>query len=71
VAISGALWVAAGVGADRREYFVRFGTSKQNYGGRLDDIWYMRKKGGVLVPVKLHAACKVEEKAKKQKGYMQ
>ena len=41
------------VGADRREYFVRFGTSKQNYGGRLGDIWYMRKKGGVLVPVAL------------------
>jgi len=41
------------IGADRREYFVRFGTSKQNYGGRLDDIWYMRKKGGVLVPVAL------------------
>jgi len=43
------------VGADRREYFVRFGTSKQNFGGRLDDIWYMRKDGGVLVPVKLCA----------------
>ena len=41
------------VGSDRRDMFVRFGTSKQNYGGRLEDIWYMRKKGGVLVPVAL------------------
>jgi len=43
------------VGSDRRDFFVRFGGSKCNVDERADDIWYMRKKGGVLVPVKLCA----------------
>ncbi|AOV18502.1 hypothetical protein BJI67_07330 [Acidihalobacter aeolianus] len=37
---------------DRHRY-VRFGTSKQNYGEPTEPRWYRRAEGGVLVPVEL------------------
>ncbi len=46
----------APIGNDRRGFFVRFGTSKQNYDATSLDCWYERKEGGVLVPVSLMEA---------------
>jgi RecA-family ATPase len=44
------------VGLERRNYFVRFGISKQNYDATPLDRWYERKDGGALVPVDLVTA---------------
>ncbi|HEX7854840.1 MAG TPA: helicase RepA family protein [Sphingobium sp.] len=44
------------IGADRRNHFVRFGVSKQNYDATSLDRWYSRGRGGVLLPVKLRDA---------------
>ncbi|MDP2756475.1 MAG: helicase RepA family protein [Desulfurivibrionaceae bacterium] len=41
------------IGNDRKSAFVRFGACKQNYADLQPDRWYERKKGGVLLPVKL------------------
>lgn len=41
---------------DRRGYFLKFGVSKQNYGKPLDERWYQRHDGGVLLPVELFQA---------------
>jgi hypothetical protein len=51
------------IGDDRRKYFLRFGTSKINYGEELDDRWYERQAEGVLIPVELVPA--KQENAKK------
>ncbi len=44
------------IGKDRRNLFVRFGTSKQNYDLPQPDRWYQRGCGGVLLPVELQDA---------------
>lgn len=44
------------IGNDRRESFVRFGVSKQNYASPYSDRWFERRGGGVLVPVGLSEA---------------
>lgn len=41
------------VAPSERQNYVRWNVSKQNYGPALQDIWYRRNDGGVLVPVKL------------------
>jgi RecA-family ATPase len=41
------------IGNDKKCAFVRFGVCKQNYAAIQPDRWYERKKGGVLLPVKL------------------
>lgn len=41
------------IGDDRRKYFLRFGTSKINYGEEQDDRWCERQTKGVLIPVDL------------------
>lgn len=46
------------IGSDRRDFFVRFGISKQNYDATPLDQWHQRHDGGVLVPVKLVEAKK-------------
>jgi hypothetical protein len=51
----------APIGNDRRGFFVRFGTSKQNYDKTDLDCWYERKEGGVLVPVNLEKAGDVKQ----------
>ncbi|HBQ06204.1 MAG TPA: replication protein A [Halomonas sp.] len=51
------------IGNDRRKYFLRFGSSKINYGEDLDDRWYERQAEGVLIPVELVPA--KQENAKK------
>lgn len=51
------------IGHDRRKYFLRFGSSKINYGEELDDRWYERQAEGVLIPVELVPA--KQENAKK------
>lgn len=38
---------------DRRGWYVRMSFPKPNYGEPLEDLWYRRARGGVLVPVKL------------------
>lgn len=38
----------------RRDYFVRHGVSKQNYGELVPERWYKRVAGGVLIPATLH-----------------
>lgn len=44
------------VGTGRRNYFVRFGISKQNYGEAELDCWFRRQVGGALLPVDLVVA---------------
>jgi len=44
------------IGPDRRGYFLRFGVSKQNYDVPIEDRWYQRWTGGVLMPVELAEA---------------
>ena len=39
----------------RREQFVRYGVSKQNYGQTQLEQWFTRADGGVLIPTTLHA----------------
>lgn len=51
------------IGDDRRKYFLRFGTSKINYGEEMDDRWYERQAEGVLIPIELVPA--KQENAKK------
>lgn len=51
------------IGNDRRKYFLRFGSSKINYGEELDERWYERQAEGVLMPVELVPA--KQENAKK------
>jgi len=38
----------------RREHFVRYGVSKQNYGETQPERWFTRAAGGVLLPALLH-----------------
>jgi hypothetical protein len=49
---------------DQRRYYVRVGTSKQNYGVQLDDHWYKFGDGGVLLPAGVQPA-KVGAKPRK------
>ncbi|MCX7676216.1 MAG: helicase RepA family protein [Alteraurantiacibacter sp.] len=44
------------IGEERRGYFVRSGTSKQNYDEPQPERWYCRHEGGVLLPVDLFKA---------------
>ncbi len=39
-----------GVAPDSRRKYVRFGTSKQNYGVPMEDLWLQRTDGGLLLP---------------------
>lgn len=39
---------------EERDHFIRFGISKQNYDKPMDDRWYRRHKGGVLLPAALY-----------------
>lgn len=41
------------IGNERREFFVRFGVSKQNYDSPQTERWYERQDSGVLVPAEL------------------
>ena len=38
---------------DRRNYYVRFSVPKNNYGEPIEDRWFKRAEGGVLIPVTL------------------
>jgi RecA-family ATPase len=42
-----------GIAKDRRNFYLRFGVAKQNYGLPQKDRWLERREGGVLVPVEL------------------
>ncbi|MHB8151164.1 MAG: helicase RepA family protein [Desulfobulbia bacterium] len=48
---------------DRREQYVRFGVSKQNYGVLNTGKWFRREEGGVLVPATILEIMR-DEKAK-------
>lgn len=50
-----------GVDDERRGLFVRFSTTKNNYGHPLSDRWFKREAGGVLLPTNLEK----KEKTKK------
>ena len=43
---------------DRRNYYVRFSVPKNNYGEPIEDRWFKRAEGGVLMPVTLLPARK-------------
>lgn len=45
-----------GVPANALAQYVRWNISKQNYGAALEDRWYRRGSGGILLPVHLTAA---------------
>lgn len=38
---------------ETRKQYVRFGISKLNYSSPVDDVWYERRDGGVLIPVEI------------------
>lgn len=42
-----------GIELSQRNYFVRFGISKANYGEPFTERWFQRHEGGVLLPVTL------------------
>lgn len=46
------------IGKDQASYYVRYGVSKQNYGGPLNERWYQRTAGGILKQVWLKDAAK-------------
>jgi regulatory protein RepA len=52
------------IGEQQRGYYVRVGTSKQNYGSPTEDRWYKRAEGGVLLPADMQPA-KLGTKPKK------
>lgn len=39
---------------DRRKYFLKYGTSKQNYGIPVNEQWMQRTNGGVLISTELY-----------------
>jgi len=41
---------ARGIDETQRDFYVRYGISKQNYGPPIEDRWLKRVDGGVLVP---------------------
>ena len=41
------------VPAERRNRYVRWGVSKQNYGRPVSEVWLERKDGGILVPAEI------------------
>lgn len=57
------------IGFDRRHFYVRFGVSKQNYATPLDDRWYKRHDGGVLMPVELIDLTKHDNRGPKRKNH--
>lgn len=46
------------VSAERLSYYVRYGVSKQNYGGPVGESWFERGEGGILKPCYLKDADK-------------
>jgi RecA-family ATPase len=42
-----------GIGPRKREFYLRFGISKQNYGIPKPELWLERHEGGVLLPANL------------------
>ena len=53
------------IGKNTRNFFIRFGVSKQNYHSGQPDRWYKRHDGGVLLPVEL-TEIKDNRKAKRR-----
>jgi RecA-family ATPase len=43
---------------ENRDYYVRFGISKQNYGSPFAERWFKRGKGGILEPIELNSVGK-------------
>lgn len=41
---------------ERRDFFVRYGISKQNYASPTEPVWYQRAERGVLLPAELFEA---------------
>lgn len=60
---------ACPISTERRSYFVRWGVSKQNYCQPIEDKWFERRKGGVLIPAELHELGAVKTVVKKEKVY--
>jgi len=59
-----------------RQYFCRFGVSKQNYAPPFRDVWYRRGPWGILIPIQEEDMPKVAEKlytpsARKVSGSLQ
>lgn len=52
------------IGANRKDFFIRFGINKQNYDATPMEKWFERQKGGVLVPIELSTVSKAPVKTK-------
>lgn len=53
------------IGHDRRQWYVRFGTSKENYGiSEFGECWYERREGGVLLPITLKSVGQAQVNAR-------
>jgi|GEM_PF-1115503 len=66
---------AAGIADDKRRIFVRLGFTKVNYGPPIEDCWFRRGAGGVLLPepavvaaLALAGAAKAAGKGSRSKG---
>lgn len=59
---------AAGVDEAMRDYWVRAGVSKQNYGPPIAPVWLRRVQGGVLVPGVIGSGWTTTKKPTQSKG---
>nr|CRY95809.1 hypothetical protein [uncultured prokaryote] len=50
------------IGEDNRQWYVRWGVSKQNYGRPVRDMWLQKSNTGVLIPIELEKKTKQSTK---------
>ncbi|SMF97865.1 plasmid and phage replicative helicase [Methylomagnum ishizawai] len=54
------------IGVENRHYYVRFGISKHNYGGPINDKWFRRGNEGIFESVNLSVGVKKERENRKR-----
>lgn len=57
------------IGEENRQWYVRWGVSKQNYGRPVRDLWLKKNHCGVLMPVELEKKAKSSKKSSSSRGF--
>lgn len=57
------------IGEENRQWYVRWGVSKQNYGKPVRDLWLKKSSCGVLMPVELEKKAKSSKKSSSSRGF--
>lgn len=57
------------IGEENRQWYVRWGVSKQNYGRPVRDLWLKKSHFGVLMPVELEKKAKSSKKSSSSRGF--